>query len=338
MARASSCPGSQSIRKRFPQPRNGIATPEFQRWSTPWQRTPSSAASYTWDLVKSSETHDSPALRKARRSAACLPAGRARGHRCRQESPCQGAPPGRCLRSDPPDPRPRSAGAPDPEDERRRPPRARRRVPNARPIAATATGNPRLHRREPRCGLHPSPGLPTPMFIGGAPMNEATKTLGRTVKDFQRWSVLLDLPVTHDDDHVAHRHRFHLVMGHVHHRGLEPPVELDELLAHGDAQVRASRLLSGSSNRNTLGIAHDDPPHRDPLALSAGELRPAFALRSDSMRRMSAARRTRPSISDRATLRIFRPKSHVLEQRSCPGRARSSGTPWQCPGPWARRR
>ena len=79
--------------------------------------------------------------------------------------------------------------------------------------------------------------------------------VGRTMKDLQRWSVLLDLPVTHDDDHVAHRHRFHLVVSHVHHRGLEPPVELDELLAHGDAQVGvqvAERLVE----QEHLGIAH----------------------------------------------------------------------------------
>ena len=34
----------------------------------------------------------------------------------------------------------------------------------------------------------------------------------------------------------------------------------------------ASRLESGSSNRNTFGLAHDGAADRDALALAAGEL------------------------------------------------------------------
>lgn len=62
------------------------------------------------------------------------------------------------------------------------------------------------------------------------------KLIQRLVVDFHRRPNLLDEAVVHDDDAIAHGHRFHLVVRHVNHGGVETFVEFDEFGAHIDAQ------------------------------------------------------------------------------------------------------
>ena len=91
------------------------------------------------------------------------------------------------------------------------------------------------------------------------------------VVELERLAALLDHAVAHHDDLVGHRHRLDLVVGHVDRRGLQALVQLLQLGAHRHAQLGVEvreRLVE----QEHLRVAHDAAPHRDALALAAGEL------------------------------------------------------------------
>jgi hypothetical protein len=87
-----------------------------------------------------------------------------------------------------------------------------------------------------------------------------------------RGSVALLQPgVAEDRDAVAERHRLDLVMGDVDGRHAEARLQLGDVRAHLDAQLRVEvgeRLV----HQEHLRLAHDRTPHRHALALAAGEL------------------------------------------------------------------
>ena len=98
----------------------------------------------------------------------------------------------------------------------------------------------------------------------------------------------------------------------------------------------ASRLDSGSSNRNTAGWRTMARPiatrWRCPPESSRGE-RLSRAREFQRLRqRVAPAPRSRPWAGRGSSGR--RP---CCRTRSCAGTTRSSGTPSRCPGPWARR-
>jgi hypothetical protein len=75
----------------------------------------------------------------------------------------------------------------------------------------------------------------------------------------------------HDGDAVAHRHGLDLVVGDVDRRGLEIVLELRDVRAHLDAQLRVEvreRLV----HQEDLRLPHDRAPHRDTLPLAARQL------------------------------------------------------------------
>ena len=81
---------------------------------------------------------------------------------------------------------------------------------------------------------------------------------------------LLQLAVAHHGDTVAQRHRLRLVMRDVERRHAETALEIVNLATHLHAQLRVEireRLI----HEKGLRLAHDRPPHRHPLALSAGQ-------------------------------------------------------------------
>ncbi len=90
--------------------------------------------------------------------------------------------------------------------------------------------------------------------------------------ELHRRADLLDQPGIQHDDAVGKRHRLHLVVRHVDHRGVgHRLVELGDLDARGDAQRRVEvgeRLVE----EEDLWIAHDRAANGDALALTAGEL------------------------------------------------------------------
>src|SRR5215471_2095829 len=82
---------------------------------------------------------------------------------------------------------------------------------------------------------------------------------------------LLDKTVPHDHDTVPHGHGFHLVMGHVNHRGIETVVQFDKLGPHVDAQFGievTQRLIK----EEDLWLPYNGSPHGDTLSLTTGEL------------------------------------------------------------------
>ena len=91
-----------------------------------------------------------------------------------------------------------------------------------------------------------------------------------------RLARLLEHAAAHHRDAVAHRHRLDLVVRDVDRRHAEVALHARDLRAHLDAQARVEvrqRLVHQEDPR----VAHDRAPHRDALALTAGEL-PRLAL------------------------------------------------------------
>jgi hypothetical protein len=71
-------------------------------------------------------------------------------------------------------------------------------------------------------------------------------------------------------DLVGQRHRLDLVVGDVDHRRAELLCSL-AISMRICTRSAASRFDSGSSNRKTLGFAHDGAADGDALALAAGQ-------------------------------------------------------------------
>ena len=81
---------------------------------------------------------------------------------------------------------------------------------------------------------------------------------------------LLELPLAHDRDAIAHRHGLDLVVRDVDRGRAEVALECADLGSHLDAQLRVEvrqRLV----HQERLGLADDRPAHRDALALPAGQ-------------------------------------------------------------------
>ena len=98
----------------------------------------------------------------------------------------------------------------------------------------------------------------------------ADEEVHRLVVQLLRLRDLLKLALAHDRDAVAHRHRLDLVVRDVDRRHAEVVLELADLGAHLDAQLRVEvreRLVHEEGGR----LAHDRAPHRDALPLTAGE-------------------------------------------------------------------
>ena len=84
------------------------------------------------------------------------------------------------------------------------------------------------------------------------------------------------MPAPHHDDPLGQRHRLDLVVRDVDDGGAHLVVQLLDLGAHLAAQLGVEigqRLVEEEGDR----LAHHRAAHRDALALSARELRPACA-------------------------------------------------------------
>src|SRR5690349_19080601 len=94
--------------------------------------------------------------------------------------------------------------------------------------------------------------------------------IDRAVVELLRRRDLLQLALAHDGDAVAHGHRLDLVVRYVDRRHTEAALDLLDVRAHLDAQLRVEvrqRLV----HQKDGGPAYDRATHRDPLALAAGE-------------------------------------------------------------------
>ena len=97
------------------------------------------------------------------------------------------------------------------------------------------------------------------------------EAVDRALVELRRPALLLDAAVLHDDDRVAHRQGLLLVVGHVHERDPDLPLELLELELHLLAQLeveRAERLVEEEHG----GMVDEGPRERHALLLAAREL------------------------------------------------------------------
>ena len=93
----------------------------------------------------------------------------------------------------------------------------------------------------------------------------------RIVVERERRADLLDPPGPQHDDLVGQGHGLDLVVGHVDHGRAQALVQLGDLQAHLDPQLGVE-VRQGLVEEEDLGLAHDRPADRDPLALAAREL------------------------------------------------------------------
>ncbi len=109
------------------------------------------------------------------------------------------------------------------------------------------------------------------MFIDGEPMKPGHEHVDRMREQLPRCGALLQHAVVQHGDAVAHRHRLDLVVGDVDGRHAEAPLQRGDLRAGLDAELGVEvrqRLV----HQEDLRLAHDRPPHRHPLALTARQL------------------------------------------------------------------
>ena len=170
-------------------------------------------------------------------------------------------------------------------------------------------------------------------FMAGEPMKPATNLLAGRAVELERLAHLLDPAVLHDHHAVAQRHGLDLVVGDVDRGRLQPVVQLLELDAHLHAQLGVEvgqRLVE----EEHLGMADDGAAHRHPLPLAARELaRLALEQLLDAQDLGGVAARASRSRAWGTSASSAR--TPCCRTPSCAGRARSSGTPSRCPGPWA---
>ena len=108
------------------------------------------------------------------------------------------------------------------------------------------------------------------MFIAGEPMNPPTNRFtGCSYSSCGRRD-LLQLPLAHDRDAVAHRHRLDLVVRHVDRRHAELALEARDLGAHVDPELRV-QVRERLVHEIGLRLADDRAAHRHALALATGE-------------------------------------------------------------------
>ena len=130
----------------------------------------------------------------------------------------------------------------------------------------------------PRCARAPRPAggaaldeHPLNQVHAGAAEEVGHERVGRPARRGLGRRHLLQLPLAHDGDAVAHRHGLHLVVGDVEGGGRQPRLQLHDvgpgLHAQRGVEVR-QRLV----HQEDEGLAHDGPGQRHPLALAAREL------------------------------------------------------------------
>ncbi len=132
--------------------------------------------------------------------------------------------------------------------------------------------------------------------------------IGRVLIKFERRTDLLHAPGIQNDDAVGERHRLHLIVSDVNHRRLgHLLVELGDFDAGGDTQRRIE-VGQWLVEQEDLRVAADRAADGNTLALAAQR---ALGRRSRYCVscRISAAARTRRSISCLFSLAIFMPKA-----------------------------
>ena len=118
--------------------------------------------------------------------------------------------------------------------------------------------------------------LPYTTFMAGLPMKPATNRFTGLlnssvgVATCSRLYGPLGRHRSHHGDPMTQRHRFDLVMGHVHRGGPQPLVEAAQLRPHLHPQL-GIQIRQWLVHQERLGLAHDGSTHRHPLTLTTRE-------------------------------------------------------------------
>ena len=146
-------------------------------------------------------------------------------------------------------------------------------------------------------------------------MKPATKRLAGPLVELLGRAGLLQAPVVHDRDPVAHRHRLDLVVGDVDGGRADLLLEALDLAAGLHAQLRVEvgeRLV----HQEHLRVADQRAAERHALLLAAGELARAAVEQRAELERLGRAVHAR-SISALGVLRRRSPKARLSRTVIC---------------------
>ena len=155
----------------------------------------------------------------------------------------------------------------------------------------------------------------------------------RVVVQLHRRADLLKHAAEHDRHAIAERHRLGLVVGDVDGGRVEPALDPGDLGAHLHAQLGV-QVGEGLVHQERLRVTDDRAPHRDALALPAGQVR---GLAREVLGQVEDVRRLLHLAVDLGLRHLGEPRARrpCSRARSCADTGRSSGTPSRCPDPAA---
>ena len=126
-------------------------------------------------------------------------------------------------------------------------------------------------------------------------MKSATNGVAGPAVELLRRADLLEAPAAHHRDAVGDRQRLLLVVRHVDRGDAERLLQLADLAAHLDPQLRVE-VRERFVEQQHLGLDHQGAGDRDALQLAAGELvRPARVVAFELDEAQGAQRRARRS-------------------------------------------
>jgi len=92
----------------------------------------------------------------------------------------------------------------------------------------------------------------------------------RVIIEEQRGTDLLNFSILHNDDLVRHGHSFNLVVGNIHHGGVQAQVQIGKFRPHLYAQFRV-KVGKGLVKEEDFRVTDNGASYRDTLPLTAGE-------------------------------------------------------------------
>ena len=164
----------------------------------------------------------------------------------------------------------------------------------------------------------------------GAADEAGDEHVRRPREDRRRRIVLLQRPAVHDGHFVGHRQRLELIVRDVDDGGAQILMKALQLGAHLRAQLCveiAERLV----HQENLRIADERAPQRHALLLTARQFARAPLQKMHDVERLGRGLHLARHLLARQD-GASRGETQGSCRRSCWGRARSSGTPWRCPG------
>jgi hypothetical protein len=152
-----------------------------------------------------------------------------------------------------------------------------------------------------------------PTITRGRADERGNEEIVRPAIEDLRTVALQDVAVPHDRDALPERHRFRLIVRHVHGGDAEPLVQLGERRTHADAKL-GIEVRQRLVQQERLRLANDRASHRNPLPLAAGQLRRPALEQVLEAEELCDVRDTACDLGLRGAARL-QPVAHVLTHR-----------------------